>query len=289
MKKVIFFLIIVGFVSQTHAATGSISTVLKPSLTLQMNKNTVILKENLKNQKLTAIQQRIAANKARLASLRTPSTKITTASVTGTVSQSPQIASAKITLTPQTNTTPTQQKIYTSAYDGNVKNVDMNAVRNTWLSWTNSARSDLWLVSYTLDERLNVTATEWSWFSRDRGYIIHGRPGDGCVWAGNYSCYNFTAIDTWFKARGIDPVVINRSKHTENIGYGRYSCSSSDCTSALISSIRSTFDFFMSEKGKSYDVHYRSIIQPNFSKIGVGVVIDESKSTYYLTVHYITK
>lgn len=168
------------------------------------------------------------------------------------------------------------------------KNVDINQVINTWLSWTNSVRQEQGLSLYSIDTRLNGTAAEWSEYSKNRGYIIHGRPGDGCVGIGNYTCYNFSAIDSWFKDRGIDPIVINRAKHTENIGTRWYSCSSSDCTNEMIVAIRKTFDFFLSEKNYN-GVHYRSLVNPVFTKIGVGVTVDDSKWVYYLTVHYITK
>lgn len=45
----------------------------------------------------------------------------------------------------------------------------------------------------------------------------------------------------------------------------------------------------MNEKGKSYDVHYRSIIQPYFTKIGLSIIVVPSEQRYYLTVHYITE
>lgn len=96
-------------------------------------------------------------------------------------------------------------------------------------------------------------------------------------------------IDSWFKARGIDPVVINHAKHVENVGYGYYSCSQSDCTDALIKSIESTYRFFMSERGKSYDAHYRSIIQSNFSRIGLDIITVPEDHRYYITIHYITE
>lgn len=95
-------------------------------------------------------------------------------------------------------------------------------------------------------------------------------------------------IDDWFVARGIDPIVINRSKHTENVGYGYYSCNATDCTDELIHSIRSTYDFFMSEKGRSYDAHYRSIVNPYFTKMGLDIIVVPSEKRYYMTIHYIT-
>ena len=57
----------------------------------------------------------------------------------------------------------------------------------------------------------------------------------------------------------------------------------------MIRSIRTTFDFFMSEKGKAYDAHYRSIVQPNFSRIGLDIIVVPTEKRYYMTVHYITE
>ena len=44
----------------------------------------------------------------------------------------------------------------------------------------------------------------------------------------------------------------------------------------------------MSEKGKAYDAHYRSIVQPVFTKIGLDIIVVPEEYRYYLTVHYIT-
>lgn len=161
--------------------------------------------------------------------------------------------------------------------------VDMDRVRSSWVGWYNDTRWALGLKWYTYDARLDTTAHDWNTvFAGWRWQNHHRRsPND------NY--YDFPVIDAWFLARGINPRVINRSKHTENVGYGSYSCSSGDCTDSLIHSIRSTFDFFMSEKGKSYDAHYRSIVNPYFTKIGLDIIIVPNESRYYLTVHYITE
>ncbi|MBC7503750.1 CAP domain-containing protein, partial [Candidatus Gracilibacteria bacterium] len=166
---------------------------------------------------------------------------------------------------------------------GSPAHVDMERVRSAWALWYNDTRNILGLGAYTYDSRLNSTAYDWNTeFAKGKALNHHTRnPGDGY--------YNFAVIDKWFITRGVDPIVISRAKHTENVGYGRYSCSSGDCTESLIQSIRTTFDFFMSEKGKSYDAHYRSIVQPNFTKIGLSVIVVPGEQRYYLTVHYITK
>lgn len=274
--------------------------VLKLSLTTQMTKQDQINKKNTITQKL--------AEKARIkqaAKARIEAQKYRALTIKNKIQESQNTASQPKNLTPQLTIPPVPQKltptidtpkiITTPTSSSNwvttivyPKNVDINQVINTWLSWTNTVRLEQWLSPYSIDTRLNGTAQEWSEYSKIRGYIIHGRPGDGCVGIGNYTCYNFSAIDTWFKERGIDPIVISRAKHTENIGTRWYSCSSSDCTNEMITAVRKTFDYFLSEK--SYNgVHYKSLVNPVFTKIGVGVTVDDSKWIYYLTVHYITK
>ena len=162
-----------------------------------------------------------------------------------------------------------------------IENVDIIKVRNTWIGWYNDVRNELWLTDYEYDSRLDRTALEWSNTAKEQWFISHKRnPND--------SYYDYWKIDAWFQERWIVAKNINRITHTENIGYGTYSCKKSDCTDTLINSIRSTFNFFMSEKGKQYDAHYKSIIKKEFQYIGLWIRIDPKVNRYYLTVHYIT-
>ncbi|MDO4874105.1 MAG: CAP domain-containing protein [Candidatus Gracilibacteria bacterium] len=166
-----------------------------------------------------------------------------------------------------------------------VGNVDMARVEQAWLGWVNGLRSEKGLAPYSTHHMLGKTAQEWAEFSRDRGYTTHGRPGDGCIGATNYGCYNFGAIDKWFTERGVNAIVLNRSKHTENLGFGAFRCSHGDCTQAAIDSIRKTYNFFLSEKAYN-GVHYRTMVNPNFQKMGLGFA--EKNGTYYLAIHYAT-
>jgi hypothetical protein len=186
-----------------------------------------------------------------------------------------------LTIPPVPRVNPTLSATYTVA--STIPGVDMSRVRSTWLGWYNDIRQSEWLGRYEYDSRLDSTAHDWNIrFAEWSGLNHHRRnPWD--------SYYDFSVVDQWFIARRIDPRIINRAKHTENVGYGHYSCNSTDCTETLIRSIRSTFDFFMSEKGKAYDAHYRSIIQPYFTRIGLDIIIVPSERRYYLTVHYITE
>lgn len=287
MKHILFILIISMMMTTSISVVSATSPQL--SLSTQMTKQEQINKKNDLSTRLREQAKLRQAAKDRIQALKnkknitnnigtiTPVINPIQGTTPLSLKHPPEIIS-----TQPTYVIPSVSNIITP------RNVDMNQVINTWLSWTNSVRLEQWLSPYTIDTRLNGTAQEWSEYSKNRGYIIHGRPGDGCYTIGNYSCYNFSAIDTWFKARGIDPIVINHTKHTENIGTRGYSCHSSNCTDEMIIAVRKTFDFFLSEK--SYNgVHYKSLVNPLFTKIWAWVSVDESKWVYYLTVHYITK
>ncbi|MFK7780701.1 MAG: CAP domain-containing protein [Candidatus Gracilibacteria bacterium] len=167
----------------------------------------------------------------------------------------------------------------------NGENIDMNRVRDVWLGRFNTVRNDLGKHSYSYDSKLEKTALEWSQISKDRGDITHKRDLSD-------SYYDYSKITSWFKDRGVVCKNIGGTTNTENIGYGTFSCKDSECTDELISGIRSTFDFYMGEKYKSYQPHYQSIINTNFTKMGIGIELQEKSNGYYkfyLTVHYCTK
>ncbi|MDR0369264.1 MAG: hypothetical protein LBH96_01685 [Candidatus Peribacteria bacterium] len=69
------------------------------------------------------------------------------------------------------------------------------------------------------------------------------------------------------------------------MGWGYYKCSSNDCTDTLIKQLKTTWDFFMSEK-KSNGSHYRAITTSHFTQMGIGVSIDSSTNRYYMVIHY---
>ncbi|MDD3646870.1 MAG: CAP domain-containing protein [Candidatus Gracilibacteria bacterium] len=167
----------------------------------------------------------------------------------------------------------------------NLTNIDLSKVKETWLGRYNSVRSDLGRGNYSYNSTLEKTAIEWSELSKQRGEITHKR-NSGDVY------YDYAKITSWFKDRGVICKNVNSITHTENIGWGMYSCNDLDCTDELIGTIRSTFDFYMSEKNKSYKPHYESIVNPYFTIIGLGISIEDlgnSMYKYYLTVHFCTE
>ncbi len=250
---------------------------LKPSLTLQMYQNTLQEKQVKKEAKLRSVRTRAeTVRKVNQSIVRTSAYQKIQSSLMPT-------AHPPLRTTLSVNTLASESPVVLSITQESIPWVDMNRVRSTWLSWYNDTRSSLGLGLYSYDSRLDVTAHAWNIeFAALKWQNHHRRhPGD--------RYYDFDVIDSWFKARGIDPVVINHAKHVENVGYGYYSCSQSDCTDALIKSIESTYRFFMSERGKSYDAHYRSIIQSNFSRIGLDIITVPEDHRYYITIHYITE
>lgn len=262
MKKIFSSIII--FASLWQSTFAQI-VILRPSLTAQMTRQEGINNVNFALERKLKNQMRLAElREIRQAKLQKKTIPVT--------SPSPQKPITKSSLPPPSYTV-----------SSNIPWVDMNRVRSTWLDWYNTTRKSLSLGGYSYDSRLDATAADWNRvFAAGKWENHHRRnPWD--------SYYDFPVIDAWFGARGINPKVINRAKNTENVGYGYYSCTASDCTDELIASIRSTYNFYMSEKGKSYDAHYRSIVQPYFTKIGLDIIVVPGERRYYMTIHYITE
>ncbi len=160
------------------------------------------------------------------------------------------------------------------------RNVDMAKVRDTWLSWYNDARAKNGLAPYVYNEALNETAANWSFYAVKRGFISHQR-------AGQASYYDYRKVGSWFASKGVRFADGGgRSDYVENIGWDYYSCSKADCTDDLITAIKHTYNFFMSEKNKKYRAHYESIMNSDYHEIGLGIAVDPVKKRYYLTVHY---
>ena len=160
-------------------------------------------------------------------------------------------------------------------------NVDAKKVQSTWLGWYNAVRLKAKLAPYVYNSTLNRTATLWSATAKERGYLNHKRNGQTVY-------YDYTIMKKWFAAQGV-VFTGSGTLFTENIGWGPYRCTKKDCTSEMIDTIRYTFDAYMAEKGKSYRPHYNSIVSTVYTKIGLGIVVDEKKGKLYLTVHYAKK
>ena len=279
MKIIITLILVFSFVSVSNAATLSLS------LQSQMVRQTVINKRNALTEKRLEKQRAIAArkeaNRQRLALLKMKNSWSST-SISSTV----KVASTVTTTKTPTITAPkiqpvqsnTQVAVSVPTTQNTIANVDISRIRSSWLSWYNNGRAAKWLGAYSYDSRLDSTAHDWNIvFAGSRGTNYHERsPGDGY--------YNYPIINKWFQDRGVNPPVISRVNHSENVSYGYYNCTSSDCTDALISAMYSSYKFFINSS-----VHAKSVYQPNFTKIGFDIIVVPSEKRYYVTVHYMTK
>lgn len=160
-------------------------------------------------------------------------------------------------------------------------NVDEKKIYDTWLSWYNQVRTKQGLGSLGYNSLLDQTAWKWSNEAKSKGSISHKRPGQKVY-------YDYKRMVQWFKDQGLTFSNVKGETFTENIGWGVYKCDQDDCTQELTDAIKTTFDFFMSEKGKKYAPHYDSIMNKQYKEIGLGIAVDEKAHKYYLTVHYAT-
>lgn len=167
----------------------------------------------------------------------------------------------------------------------NLQNIDINMVKDTWLSWYNEARKPLGRNAYSYNLTLEKTALDWSKVTKSRWTMSHKRDLSD-------SYYNYNKITSWFKDRWVICKNIYGVTHTENIWIWYFSCSDWECTDELINWVRETFDFFMSEKNKTNKTHYQSVVNKYFTKMGLWIELQETSSwkfKYYLTVHYCTE
>lgn len=269
MKYILLIcIILVTSISHTYASSGTTTVTLRPSLTVQMERQTKIDK---RNRALTRVQEaRIQKVTPPSKSQVPPSQNTTKKSLTPTLTIPPVPPTATISQTSQPSYTPPLQQ--------SIPWVDIARVRSTWISWYNDGRIARWLGTYIYDSRLDSTAHDWNIvFAGSRGTNFHERsPGDGY--------YNYPVINKWFQDRGINPPVVAWVNHSENVSYGYYACAKADCTDDLINAIRSSYIFFINSA-----VHSKSVYQPNFTKIGLDIIVVPSENRYYVTVHYMTK
>lgn len=160
-----------------------------------------------------------------------------------------------------------------------IAKVDMQEVERVWLGWINGVRAEEGLEPLAMSKQLMRTAWIWSDRARAKGGIDHKRDGQTAY-------YDYGMVGEWFKALGLEfASAKSASAYTENIGWGYFRCSKADCTGAMIDAMRTTFDFFMSEKGKAYAPHYNSIVSPAYKETGMAIAVD-ADGKYFLTAHY---
>ncbi len=72
----------------------------------------------------------------------------------------------------------------------------------------------------------------------------------------------------------------------KNIAWRGYNCNKSDCKEELINTLKGSYDYFASEESTN-GAHYRTMVNPYFKEVGVGMAISNSK--YFFTAHYGTE
>ena len=184
-----------------------------------------------------------------------------------------------------------QKKIETEKIEkletNDVINYDLEKIKKTWIWWHNIERKKLGLAEYSEEEKLNISATNWSITKRNKKIMDHKR-------SPNDSYYDYWKINTWFKNNWVVCKNIYRVTHSESIGRAWISCNKDDCTDEIIKGIRWTFDYFMSEKWISWiaGAHYRAIVHKTFKQIWFWLAVEKNwKNSYriYHTTHYCTE
>ena len=163
--------------------------------------------------------------------------------------------------------------------DAFLTGIDMKQVRAEWLNWINGEREKIGLSPYTYNNNLIRSAVTWSQTMKDKKMVTHKRQNET-------DFYNYTIVKDWFLDLNLDFENINTVTFSENIGAGPFVCTSADCSQALITAIKATFDAYMAEKGTADSAHYNSLMNKYFNEIGLGVAIDTENQKFYLTVHY---
>ncbi|MFH0838150.1 MAG: S-layer homology domain-containing protein [Patescibacteria group bacterium] len=150
--------------------------------------------------------------------------------------------------------------------------VDMNEVRNQWLSWHNQVRANRGIGSLTYNNGLNYSSSVWAKDNKNSKELTHNRPGG-------------QSLTDWFSDLGIVFKDLTGMIYGESLGLRTFRCKSSDCTNEAIEAARFIFDAFMAEEGTSYTSHYDNVIEPDFVELGLGIAVNFSEELMYLTTH----
>lgn len=159
--------------------------------------------------------------------------------------------------------------------------VDMNRFRQEREKRTNNLREEYGREAYILSDDLNQTSQTWSEHHADNRikWMSHRRYGSSAY-------YSYPLVIKWFGDQWVDFANVGWTKATECIWWWYVSCRESDCTDEMIKASRSTWNFFMSERGRKYAPHFNALISKQFSQMWVGIAVDPVSKRYYFTAHF---
>ena len=156
--------------------------------------------------------------------------------------------------------------------------INQEKIEKTRLWWVNKLRSDRNLPIYLYSQLLENTAYVRSQDLADKEKADHKRFISS-------SYYDYKGIEKWFRDKGVWFLNRNWSTYTENIWRASYDCDLEDCTVVAIASMKKIFDYFATEE--SYNgVHWRTMIQPNFTHVWVWFTLSDDGKKLYGVMHY---
>ncbi len=176
----------------------------------------------------------------------------------------------------------TQSKSPESLYQLANGTINISKLQTTWLWRVNELREQRGRSAYTLEPLLDKTAADRSETMKKKWVADHRRFAKSAYYA-------YGEIEQRFSNRGVEFVNVSRATFTENIWRATFRCKKSDCTDDAINAMRETWYFYLSEEGKANDAHWRTLIHPLFTVVGLWIAVDEWDGKFYLTTHYGTE
>ncbi len=160
--------------------------------------------------------------------------------------------------------------------------INITTLQTTRLWRVNELRAKRGRNPYSLDPLLDKTAADRSETMKKKWVADHRRFAKSAYYA-------YGEIEQRFSNRGVEFVNVSRATFTENIWRATFRCKKSDCTDDAINAMRETWYFYLSEEGKANDAHWRTLIHPLFTVVGLWIAVDEWDGKFYLTTHYGTE
>lgn len=161
----------------------------------------------------------------------------------------------------------------------NIININQNTIQNKRLDLHNQERSILGLGPFIINKKLNNTAQKRANYLASINSSTHKRKVSDWY-------YNYDSIKSWFQENWIEFAKEENwiASFSENIARQKYKCSQSDCTQYFLWQVNKSFQFFMSEKYKSYKPHYNAIASPHFQEIWLWYA--KVWNRFFIVTHY---